>query len=89
MTAGELGRKGGRSRSPAKRAAARRNGSKGGRPRFADLLARRVREARAQLQPLLPDMDPGDLDLILSCLLRPLERRQFFMWRDARGRLVF
>jgi hypothetical protein len=41
------------------------------------------------LQPSLPDIDPGDLALILACLFRPPERRQFFMWRDEQGRYVF
>jgi len=84
-----MGRKGGRSRSSAKGAAARRNGLRGGRPRFADLLAARVREARVRLQPRLPEVDPGDLGLILACLFRPPERRQFFMRRDRKGRFVF
>src|SRR5438445_297232 len=40
MDAAEMGRRGGRSRSAAKRAAARRNGARGGRPRDVDVLAR-------------------------------------------------
>ncbi|HET6202660.1 MAG TPA: hypothetical protein VFI25_07645 [Planctomycetota bacterium] len=42
---------------------------------FAD----RVREARDRLSPRLPEVDPGDLLLILQSLLRPpgWERRYF------------
>src|SRR5437764_292962 len=37
-----------------------------------------VAEEQARLQPLLPDVDPHDLNLILSCMRRPIERRRFF-----------
>lgn len=84
-----MGRKGGRSTSDAKRAASRLNGAFGGRPRTAELLARRVRDAQSLLQPALPNIDPGDLGLVLSCLFRPPRHRQFFMWRDKEGRYAF
>lgn len=84
-----MGRRGGRSRSAAKRAAARRNGSRGGRPRKADLLARSVRDLAALLSPELPRVDPGDLRLIVRSLLLPPERRAVFVIRRKDGRYVF
>src|SRR5688572_29632396 len=36
-----------------------------------DLFRRRLAEAKARVAPVLPDLDPGDLDLILRSLLRP------------------
>jgi hypothetical protein len=89
MDARQLGRRGGRSKSEAKRAAARRNGKRGGRPGNAELFAREVRKARALLAPRLPQIDPGDLTLILNCLLRPPERRAVFLFWRADGRYVF
>src|SRR3982751_5691121 len=69
MDASQMGRKGGQSRSAAKRAAARRNGALGGRPRKADEFARTIREVCLRLAPDLPAIDPGDLRMIVRSLL--------------------
>jgi len=50
----EMGRRGGRSKSEAKRAAVRRNGLRGGRPRNVELFAQRVRKLQKELGPELP-----------------------------------
>ena len=84
-----MGRRGGRSRSAAKRVAARRNGARGGRPRDVDVLARRARELCALLAPELPGVDPADLRLIVRCLLVPPARRAVFVARRNDGRYVF
>ena len=84
-----MGRRGGRSRSAAKGAAARRNGARGGRPRDVDVLAWRVRDVCARLAPELPGVDPGDLRLIVRCLLLPPARRAVFVARRNDGRYVF
>jgi len=89
MDPAELGRRGGRSRSAAKRAAARRNGARGGRPRDVDLLLRRIRDVCARLAPELPRIDPDDLRLIVRCLLLPPARRAVFVARRKDGRYVF
>jgi hypothetical protein len=89
MDARQMGRRGGSSRSAAKRAAARRNGALGGRPRQADVFARRVREECMRLAPQLPQIDPGDLRLIVRCLLLPPARRAVFITRRKDGRYVF
>ena len=89
VNAREMGRRGGLSKSAAKRAAARRNGARGGRPREADLLARKVAKVCARLGPQLPDLDPGDLRLIVRCLLLPPARRAVFLVRRKDGRYVF
>ncbi|MFL5313410.1 MAG: hypothetical protein ACJ79H_23500 [Myxococcales bacterium] len=89
MDAAEMGRWGGRSRSAAKRAAARRNGARGGRPRAVDVLDRSVRDVCARLSPELPGMDPGDLRLIVRCLLLPPAHRAVFVARRKDGRYVF
>lgn len=68
----------GRSRSAAKRRAARENGKRGGRPRRADALAERVLVLFHDLSPGLPDIDPHDLLLILEV-----------MCKDARDRVCF
>jgi hypothetical protein len=39
---------------------------------------------KARLQPLLPDMDPSDLDLILTSLLRPFGSGRRFFLREVR-----
>jgi hypothetical protein len=80
MDAREMGRRGGRSRSEAKRAAVRRNGLRGGRPRNVDLFAQRVRKLQAELGQDLPDIDPDDLNLIIDCLLRPVTQRKLFVY---------
>lgn len=47
---------------------------------FAD----EVNRVRARLAPLLPDMDPGDLLLILQSMLRPFGTgRRFFLRRQG------
>jgi hypothetical protein len=89
MDASDMGRRGGRSKSAAKRAAARRNGALGGRPRDVDLLARKVRDVCARVAPQLPELDPGDLRLIVRGLLLPPARRAVFLTRRPDGRYVF
>jgi hypothetical protein len=39
---------------------------------------------KRRLQRLLPDMDPGDLDLILTSLLRPFGSGRRFFLREVR-----
>ena len=89
MDASQMGRRGGQSKSSRKRAAARRNGRRGGRPRSAELFARRVHEACARLQPQMPRVDPGDLRSIVRCLLLPPAQRAVFVVRRKDGRYVF
>ena len=49
--------------------------------REAERLARRVRAAHERLAPLLPDIDPGDLGLILEAIFRPRgSGRRFFLY---------
>jgi len=84
-----MGRKGGRSRSARKRDTARGNGASGGRPRNADRFASRVDEVCRTLAPRLPRVDPGDLRLIVRCLLLPPARRAVFVTRREDGRYVF
>ncbi len=84
-----MGLKGGRSRTAAKRAASRRNGALGGRPSHAALFERSLRDACARLAPELPRIDPGDLRLIVRCLLLPPVRRAVFVRRRRDGRYVF
>jgi len=46
-----------------------------------DELARfveRVSKLQARIQPLVPEVDPHDLNLILSRMLTPLEKRRYF-----------
>jgi hypothetical protein len=89
VNAREMGRKGGRSRSSAKRAASRRNGARGGRPRNVELFTRRLDAACVALAPQLPKIDPGDLRLIVRSLLLPPARRAVFVSRRKDGRYVF
>jgi len=89
MKARELGRRGGRSRSEAKRAAVRRNGLRGGRPRDIERVAPRVRELQEQLGPELPGIDPDDLNLIIDCLLRPVTQRKLFVYPLKGGGYAF
>ena|SRR5881398_1793414 len=89
VNARQMGRKGGLKKSAAKRAAARRNGARGGRPRNVDRFARAVRETCARLAPQLPQIDPGDLSLIVRTLLLPPARRPVFVARRKDGRYVF
>ncbi|HZX97643.1 MAG TPA: hypothetical protein VFE90_24210 [Myxococcales bacterium] len=89
MDARQMGRKGGRSRSAAKAAASRQNGARGGRPRNVDVFAHEVADACARLGPGLPHIDPGDLRMIVRCLLLPPARRAVFITRRKDGRYVF
>ncbi len=38
----------------------------------------RVAREQARIQPLVPEVDPHDLNLILSRMLRPPEQRRYF-----------
>ena len=49
--------------------------------RERERFARLVRETRERLQPVLPDIDPEDLDLILERVLRPWGTGQRFFIR--------
>lgn len=49
----------------------------------AEALAR-VIALRDRLAPLVPDMDPGDLMLILESLLRPIGSGRRFLLREIR-----
>jgi hypothetical protein len=89
MNAKKLGRLGGKSRSAAKASAARMNGKRGGRPTKSDAFARRVLAEQARLRPLLPEVDPDDLSLILASLLCPVERRMFFLLPLEGGGFAF
>jgi hypothetical protein len=89
MNARDMGRSGGRSKSPAKRAAARRNGARGGRPTNADRFARQIRETCVRLAPELPQIDPLDLRRIVRNLLLPPAQRCVFIYRRKDGRYVF
>jgi hypothetical protein len=52
-------------------------------------LVERVLAARARVAPLLPDIDPGDLVLILESLLRPAgSGKRFFLRECAPGLYV-
>ena len=42
-----------------------------------------------QLAPQLPAVDPGDLRMIVRCLLLPPARRAVFIARRKDGRYVF
>ncbi|HYV67224.1 MAG TPA: hypothetical protein VE964_13345 [Myxococcales bacterium] len=56
----------------------------------AERLRIAVLEARERIAPLLPDMDPADLILILQSLLRPVgSGRLFFLRRLQSGAYVF
>jgi hypothetical protein len=53
-------------------------------------LIRKILEARDRVAPLLPDIDPGDLTLILEMLLRPVGSGRIFFIREANaGSYVF
>ena len=55
----------------------------------ANELVRQIREARARVEPLLPDMDPQDLVLILECLLRPVGTGRVFLLRPHGDGFIF
>ena len=72
--------------SPARRAAARRNGRRGGRPRKAQALVARIQALYAKLAPLVPDVDPGDAMLIIERMCRgPRDDRAFFIFQRPGG----
>ncbi len=80
MDARDAGRRGGRRKSPAKRAAAQRNGARGGRPSKGELLLRRMRAMYAKVSEQHLTIDPGDLGLIIERLCRaPDSGRRFFI----------
>jgi hypothetical protein len=87
MNASDAGRRGGQQKSAAKRSAARRNGTRGGRPRKADALLQRMAVLKAKIDPLKIGIDPDDLDLIIERLCRlPGDGRRFFIHpRQAGG----
>lgn len=59
-------------------------------PQEVDRLVRRIRAAQQRLGPLLPDIDPGDLGLILERIFRlPGSGRSFFIRPNGRGGYVF
>ncbi len=51
---------------------------------LAEDFARRVLEIRDRVAPLVPDIDPGDLLLILQSLLRPFGSGRRFLLREVR-----
>lgn len=88
MNAKDAGRRGGRRQSHAKRAAARANGARGGRPSAAEALIRRMREMHAKIRAAggCPDIDPDDLDLIIERLCRDANSsRVFFIFPQKNG----
>jgi len=51
---------------------------------------RKVQAAHKELAPRLPQIDPGDLSLILECLFRePGSGRQFFIFERKQGGYAF
>jgi len=85
MNARDAGRRGGQRSSPAKRAAARANGARGGRPKNAEVLVQRMHAIHAELAKHHLDIDPHDLDLIIERMCRqPGSGRRFFI-RPLRG----
>jgi hypothetical protein len=44
----------------------------------------RLLALRDEVAPLVPDIDPGDLLLILECILRPVGSGRRFLLREAR-----
>jgi len=86
MNVRDAGRSGGQRQSPAKRAAARRNGARGGRPSNAQVLLRRMRAMYTKIGDQCRDVDPGDLGLIIERLCRaPNSGRQFFIFPRKSG----
>ena len=49
-----------------------------------DELVQKVLEARARVAPLVPDIDPGDLLLILEMYFRPFGSGLTFFQRELR-----
>jgi hypothetical protein len=54
-----------------------------------ELFAQRVEREVARLSPRLPDVDPGDLVLIVQSLLRPLGSGRRFILRRVGSGFVF
>jgi len=52
-------------------------------------LAREIERMRAELAPRLPEIDPGDLVMILHCLLKPPGQRVVFARQARSGVHVF
>ena len=76
----DAGQLGGRRKSPAKQAASRQNGARGGRPKRAEALLRDMRALYEKLAPKCPEIDPGDLSLIVERMCRrPGSGRRFFI----------
>jgi hypothetical protein len=50
----------------------------------SDDFVRRIEEMRGRLAPRFPDIDPGDLLLIIKALLRPQGARRRFFLRKLR-----
>ncbi|HVK85375.1 MAG TPA: hypothetical protein VM513_14755 [Kofleriaceae bacterium] len=50
----------------------------------AEVLAARVVALRDRLAPHVPDIDPGDLMLILESLLKPIGSGRRFLLREIR-----
>ena len=90
MNVKEAGRQGGQQKSPAKKAAARKNGAHGGRPTKVQRLLRRMREMHEKVARWCSHIDPGDLDLIIECLCRePNSDRPFFIYPRQDGGYEF
>jgi hypothetical protein len=53
------------------------------RKRDLERLVRRVAKEQARLEPLLPDIDPHDLNMILFRMFLPLKERRYFHRRDG------
>jgi hypothetical protein len=59
-------------------------------PSDLEVLVARVQQEQARLAPLLPDIDPGDLNSILVAIFRPWGMgRRFFIKRLPSGVNVF
>jgi len=53
-------------------------------------LSKKIEDAKKRVEPLVADIDPGDLDLILSSLHRPFGTGRRFFLREIRpGVYVF
>lgn len=80
------GKKGGKARMAALSAEERSAlGKKAARKRWTsgqaalNRLVEAVAAEQKRLQPLLPDIDPADLNLILCSMMRPIEQRRFLL----------
>lgn len=52
-------------------------------------LIAKIKEAMARLEPRLPEMDPGDLALILQCIIQPFGSGRIFLLKERDGQRVF